>query len=42
MSSLARIIWQIIGVTVVAAMLVGAVVAGYRMRPSEEPCASLE
>ena len=42
MSNIARIIWQIIGVSVVAGMLVGAVVAGYRMRPSDEPCASLE
>ena len=42
MSSLARIIWQIIGVSVVAGMLDGAVVAGYRMRPSDESCASLE
>lgn len=42
MSNIARIIWQIIGVSVVAGMLVGAVIAGYRMRPSEEPCVSLK
>ena len=42
MSNVARIIWQIIGVSVVAGMLVGAVVAGYRMRPGDEPCPALE
>ena len=42
MSNVARIIWQIIGVSVVAGMLVGAVVAGYRMRPGDDPCPALE
>lgn len=42
MSNVARIIWQIIGISVVAGMLVGAVVAGYRMRPCDEPCPALE
>lgn len=41
MSTVARIIWQVVGVSIVAGMLVGAVIAGYRMRPSDVPCASL-
>ena len=42
MSNIARIIWQTVGVAVVAAMLIGAVVFGYQMRPSDAPCKAIE
>ena len=40
--SKARIIWTTIGVGIVAAMLITAVVWGYKMRPIDKPCASIE
>ena len=40
--STATIIWKSIGTGLVACMLVGAVVWGYLMAPTDEPCASLE
>ncbi|MBQ7632312.1 MAG: cell division protein FtsQ [Paludibacteraceae bacterium] len=42
MGNTARIIWSTVGVTVAAGMLLAAVVWGYAMRPSEEPCQSLQ
>lgn len=41
MSNTARIIWSSIGVTLVAAMLITAVILGVRMKPSDVPCRSL-
>ena len=41
MSNTATIIWKSVGVTVVAALLVTAVVLGVRMRPMEMPCRAL-
>ncbi len=40
--STATIIWKSIGTGLVACLLIGAVVWGYRMAPSDDPCASLE
>ena len=42
MSISAKIIWQSVGVTLVAVLLVGAVVWGLMMRPMDVPCKSLE
>jgi len=42
MSRTAHIIWTCIGVGVMASMLVAAVVWGYRMRPTEAPCKSVQ
>lgn len=36
-----RLVWQIIGVLVVVAMMVGAVLWGYAMRPTDHPCRSI-
>ena len=41
MSRVAQIIWQTVGVVLLAGMLVAAVVWGYTMRPSGEPCGAL-
>ena len=40
--SKATIIWKSIGTGLVACLLIGAVVWGYRMAPTDEPCVSLE
>jgi len=42
MSNTARIIGQIVGVTLVAAIVIAAVVFGYRMRPTASTCPALE
>ena len=41
MSNTAKIIWKSVGVTLVAAMLISAVVWGYMMTPTDSPCVSL-
>ena len=41
MSNTAQIIWKSVGLAVVAAMLVTAVVWGYKMQPTDAPCVSL-
>ena len=40
--STARIIWTTVGVVLTAGLLITATVWGYLMRPSNEPCASIE
>lgn len=42
MSSTARIIWQAIGISITAGLLIAAVVSGVRMTPTDTPCASLK
>lgn len=42
MSSTARIIWQAIGISITAGLLIAAVVSGARMTPTDTPCASLK
>lgn len=42
MSNTARIMGQIIGVTLVAAVVIAAVLYGYRMRPTSATCPALE
>lgn len=37
----ARIIWKSVGISLVAALLITAVVLGVRMRPSEQPCRTI-
>lgn len=41
MSNTARIIWSAVGVTIMAGMLLAAVLWGYAMRPTDEPCRSM-
>ena len=41
MSHIANIIWKCVGISVAAAILIGAVVWGYMMKPSSVPCAGL-
>ena len=42
MSNTARIIWQAIGISITAGLLIAAVVSGVRMTPTDTPCASLK
>ena len=42
MKSRARIIWQSIGITLAAVLLIAAAVCGYKMAPTGGPCRSLE
>ncbi len=37
----AQIIWKAIGITITACVLIGAVVSGVRMTPTDTPCAAL-
>jgi len=41
MSDAARMIWKGIGIGITAALLLAAVIWGYQMRPTDEPCVSL-
>ena len=40
MSNVAQIVWKCVGITIAIGLLVAAVVAGYLMRPTSEPCSS--
>lgn len=42
MSNLTRIIWSCVGITIMATLLVTAVIWGYMSRPTDKPCTALE